>query len=186
MSTAKHYNMGLIATLVVIGLCCLSYYDPYRYTSVCVKCGALRSATVFQLPLSDVELFQHTSIHESILSKALTNLHLVSKHDHHWMMAHGGGHRILCALGKGRHVAASATDNDVPQLIIASRQFEDAGFTDNLVQRALDSRTTQAVWQLAKSLAAVKPANKNDFEAWKVEEAELISTLFESSSPVSK
>lgn len=183
MCTSTSCKILRVTAAIVAGACVLICYDPYGYFSICTQCGATCSTKVFHLPFTNTELFQFSSTHESDFSNTLTSLHLKSEHEHHWLMARGGGHGVLCALGKGRQVAATAMDNDVTQLIISSKQFADAEFTERLVHGVLDPSTTQAAWQLAQLFAAAKPACKNDFETWKAEEIDLITTDIESPRP---
>src|SRR5215204_6449400 len=85
-----------LATVVTLAL----MMGPFGYTSVCNRCGALRSTTEWQLPMTSLTVFRSSTESESPLSRVLLTNGIVAAHSHQWLFAQGGGNGVKCAIGK--------------------------------------------------------------------------------------
>ena len=92
-------------------------YGRFGYTSVCDRCGALRETTQWQVPFTDITLFERSTESDSALSRVLLSRGIVPSHSHHWLFANGGGNGVLCAIGSGRHLRFTLQSEKVAALV---------------------------------------------------------------------
>jgi hypothetical protein len=130
-------------SLVYIAL--LTYQRPFYSSSVCMRCGAARQTTEWQLPFTRIAAFRRSSERATPVSLSLTTNHVVAPHSHRWLFAGGGGNGIRCALGRARHVYSTVESAQVAQLIGYLEKYGDRGFRDKLLTTLFDNATTYLV-----------------------------------------
>lgn len=168
---------GFIAVCVGVLLAGSVWLGPFHYSSVCQKCGAIRDATDWQIPLTSITLFETSSVRPTPVSEALARQGLVAKHDHDWAFIQGGGNGIRCAIGKGGDIWQSAESDDVAKLLDDCQRFGDMALRNRLVRLMFDTQTSRAVLMRGSSRPAAGFANADDFHAWFDEEKDSFETI---------
>ena len=163
--------MGVAAaTLVLLGLA--AAFGRFSFTSVCSRCGAIRDTTEWQVPMTRISVFSHSSERASPVSAVLTRSGIVGAHEHQWMFCQGAGNGVSCAIGEGRHIRPGVLSEGAAMVIGASQRFGELEFRDRLLRTLFDPKTSEAV----RSLGMRAPTNgfpdASTFQTWLSRESE--------------
>jgi hypothetical protein len=142
---ARVLVVGLCAGLLAVLALCLA---PFGYSSVCCKCGAIRSTTEWQIRRTEFRVFQWSSETETPVSRTLRATSIVGPHKHDWAFAHGGGNGVRCALGRGHNVIGTVGSVEVAQLIEELSRYGVTRFRDKVLVNLFDDRTSFLVCSL--------------------------------------
>ncbi len=141
--------MGVLVAALGLGsvvyLALLTYQSQFYSTSVCMRCGAVRHATEWQLPFMRITAFKRCSERPTPVSLSLTTNGIVAPHSHRWLSAGGGGNGVRCALGRARDVYSSVNSAEVGQLIVYLQRHGERGFRDKVLTNLFDNATTRLV-----------------------------------------
>ncbi len=145
------------ALLVALTLC-FGRFDPFSFTSVCTRCGALRYSGTYFLPLTGRNVEVHEKHHETgtLISQFLTEKGIVGIHEHNWVFCQGGGHGIRCALGHGRAIRDGVNDRDLLDLFEFVNEKGEAAELKALLGRFFDPVLTRQVQYLARNNASAQ------------------------------
>src|SRR5690348_15012967 len=103
MSTTPNRRKKIAISLAIVALLVLAasaLFCRFEFTSVCSQCGATRDTTDWQIPLTSVRVFSHSSEHASPVSTVLVSSGTVATHQHQWLFCQGGGNGVKCAIGE--------------------------------------------------------------------------------------
>jgi hypothetical protein len=153
-----------IAALVV--LIASATFGSFGYSSVCGRCGAIRETEEWQIPLTSIAIFRHSSVHASAVSTVLERNGIVSNHDHQWLFSQGGGNGVRCAIGEGRHIRPVVESDGVGAVIAASQRFGEFQFRDRVIHALFNPKTSEAVRGLGMSVATNGFPDASAFRSW--------------------
>jgi hypothetical protein len=88
----------VLAIVAVVVLAASAIFGRFGFTSVCSQCGAIRDTTEWQIPLTSVTIFSHSSEHASPVSTVLTSSGIIATHQHQWLFCQGSPMRTLTFL----------------------------------------------------------------------------------------
>jgi hypothetical protein len=169
-STARRRKMVVAACAAIALWIMLAWVNgPFRYGSVCDRCGALRSTTEWRLPFTELTVFVHATESDTPLSRVLMTNGIVSLHAHHWLFGHGSGNGVKCAIGPGRHVSPTASSEDFATLVLMLHRSGEIALRDQVLSGALDPGTSRTVRCLAVD-APPATASAEELQAWFVEQ----------------
>lgn len=134
--------IGAFAVLAA-GLTFTLMAGPFRYLSVCDRCGASRLTADWQLPLTSFTVFSRSTEKESPLSRVLLTNGIVAAHSHHWLFASGGGNGVRCAIGQGSHIRPAAESEEFAATVLALHKRQQIAFRDRILRGALDPDTSR-------------------------------------------
>lgn len=150
---------------------------PFRYGSVCDRCGALQSTTEWRLPFTRLPVFAHSTESETPLSRVLMTNGIVSLHPHHWLFGHGSGNGVKCAIGPGRHVSPTAASEDFATLVLMLHRSGETALRDRVLSGAFDPETSRTVRCLAVDVPPTT-ASAEELQAWFVEPLGSVKEFF--------
>ena len=153
-------GMGLL-------LCWGASAGRYYATSICPQCGLVRLTAQWQIPMIWMAtLYSTHADHSSALSLALEECELQHAHDHKWILAHGNGNGIMCALGRGGHIYTADNARCVADLVRAAHHCGEKTLLDNLLMILADPKKCQLVEDLAAEAYAEDLSEASHFRAW--------------------
>ena len=170
--TRKKRFLIVTASAAIITLVAAALFGAFSFTSVCSRCGAIRDTTEWQIPMTSITVFSHSSEHASPVSTVLTSNGIIAAHEHQWLFCQGGGNRVTCAIGEGRHIRPVVQSDGVAVVIAASQRFGDARFRDRLLRSLFDPKTSEAVRRLGMSVPTKGFPDAAAFRAWLSQETE--------------
>lgn len=139
-------RFAIACTIVAaVGLTVTALFGRFGFTSVCSRCGAIRETTDWQIPLTSLTVFSHSSEHASPVSAVLTSSGIIAVHEHKWLLCQGGGNGVRCAIGEGRHIRPAVQSDGVAAVIAASQRFGELQFRDRVLRALFDPKTAEAV-----------------------------------------
>ena len=169
-STARRRKTAVAACAATALWILLAWVNgPFRYGSVCDRCGALQSTTEWRLPFTGLPVFAHSTESETPLSRVLMTNGIVSSHAHHWLFGHGSGNGVKCAIGPGRHVSPTAASEDFATLVLMLHRNGQSELQGRVLSGAFDPRTSRMVGCLAVD-APPATASAEELQAWFVEQ----------------
>jgi hypothetical protein len=168
----KQHGRPTHGLLIFIGLLCgmaLLRWSTFRSIAVCRDCGQLRSTVDYQLPLLPITYWRHSGTKHSPLSTTAAQLGLTSAHAHRWTLIHGGGNGILCALGTGGELHATADSRRVAAFIADTNDHRGRNEALEWIHRALDDSNHQAVlnWVVQSDFPEQGVDTSLGYEAWR-------------------
>jgi hypothetical protein len=175
MSTTpnRRKKIAVAFTLVALVMFAASaLFGRFGFTSVCSQCGAIRDTTDWQIPLTSVTVFSHSSERGSPVSTVLTSSGIIATHQHQWLFCQGGGNGVTCAIGEGGHVRPVVESDGVAAIISASQRFGELQFRDRLLHALFDPKTSEAVRGLGMSAPTNGFSDATMFRAWLTQETE--------------
>lgn len=149
---------------------------PFRYSSVCDKCGALRHTTDWRFPLTRVTVFTYSTESDSPLSRALLTNTIVPAHGHHWLFAQGGGNGVRCAIGQGRHIRPAAESEEFAALVLAMHQRGQLSFRDRVLRGVFDPDTSHLFRGLSFRAPKVT-MSAAEIQGWITEQSEYLDEV---------
>jgi hypothetical protein len=158
---------ALVALMVVAAA---AFFGRFGFASVCSQCGATRETTDWQIPLTSVAVFSHSSEHATSVSTVLTSSGIVASHQHQWLFCQGSGNGVGCAIGEGRHIRPSMESDGVAAVIAASQRFGDLQFRDRVLHALFDPKTSEAVRGLGMNVPTNGFSDASVFHAWLTQE----------------
>lgn len=165
-------SASMVAALAAFGV--IAY--PFRYSSVCDRCGELRHTTEWMLPFSDLTLGSHSAQSNSVLARTLSTNGIVQPHTHHWLFASGGGHGVRCAIGPGRHIMGVVNSEEFASVVIRIHTHGLTGISDRILRGALDPNTSRAFAVLALGVPR-EPTTVAAIQSWFTEESKYIPEI---------
>ena len=136
--------LGAICCVAVLGV--LSYSaGPFRYSSVCNRCGAVRQTTERQFPRTHFTFFSRSVERATPVSLSLTTNRVVGSHSHQWIFAEGGGNGVRCALGRADRLRSTVESTRVAQLIETLERYKEPAFRDKVLTNLFDEATSDVV-----------------------------------------
>jgi hypothetical protein len=180
MSTTPNRRKRIAVAFAIVAVAVLAasaLFGRFYFTSVCSQCGAIRDTTEWQIPLTRISVFRHSSEHASPVSIVLSSGGIVPAHEHQWLFCQGGGNGVTCAIGEGRHIRPVVESDGVAAVIAASQRFGDLQFRDRVLHALFDPKTAEAV----RILGANAPTNGfpdvSVFRAWLAQETEFFDEM---------
>jgi hypothetical protein len=170
--TRKKRFVVVGVSIAIIALVASALFGAFGFTSVCSRCGAIQDTTEWQIPLTSITLFRHSSEHASAVSTVLTSSGLVAPHEHQWLFCAGAGNGVTCAIGEGRHITPVVQSDGVAAVIAASHRFGETQFRDRLLRALFDPKTSEAVRGLGMSVPTNGFPDASAFHAWLSQETE--------------
>lgn len=165
---------GIIVLVVIIAS---ATFGAFRYSSVCTTCGAIQNTTEWQIPLTTIGIFHHSSQRPTSVSTTLLRSGVVGMHEHQWLFSQGGGNGVRCAIGGGRHIAPVVQSGGVAAVIAASQQFGVLQLRDKLLHALFDPRTSEAVRVLGANVPTNGFPNASALHAWVEQEMEIFDEM---------
>ena len=157
-----------IAALVVLTASAL--FGRFGFSSVCSQCGVMRDTTEWQIPLTRISVFRHSSENATPVSIVLSRGGIVPTHEHQWLFCQGSGNGVGCAIGEGRHIRPSMESDGVAAVIAASQRFGDLQFRDRVLHALFDPKTSEAVLGLGMNAPTNGFSDASVFHAWLTQE----------------
>jgi hypothetical protein len=151
-------------TFCVAAIC--ARVAPFRYSSVCDRCGAVQRGTDWQIRNTEITLFRTSSETASPVSRALFKTGLAGSHPHHWLFAAGRGYDG-CALGRGNSILPAVNSEGVARLIEALDQYGEVRFREKLLTNLFAGETAYAVRTLPVPTAGF--SNDAECRSWIVD-----------------
>jgi hypothetical protein len=172
-ATPKAKRVALVVAIIgLVSLAVCATVGAFGFSSVCTRCGAIRETTEWQIPLTSINVFQHSSEHATLVSAALVKGGIITKHEHLWLFSQGGGNGIRCALGEGRHIRPVVESEGVATVIAASQKFSELQFRDRLLHAMFDPKTSEAVRRLGMNAPTNGFSDASVFRLWMTQETE--------------
>ncbi|MBL9168524.1 MAG: hypothetical protein JNN07_12345 [Verrucomicrobiales bacterium] len=163
---------SIVAALAAWGV--IAY--PFRYSSVCDRCGEVRHTTEWMLPFSDFTLLSHSAQSNSVLAHTLSANGIIQPHPHHWLFSAGGGHGVRCAIGPGRHIMGVVNSEEFASVVVRIHAYGLIGISDRILRGALDPSTSRTFSMLALGVPK-EPTTVVAVESWFTEESKYIPEL---------
>ncbi len=162
--------VGVMCALLLVGG---GLFGRFTSHHVCQSCGAIAHDTEWQIPLTSVTLFHGDKITRSTpVSNTLGSLHLIPQgHSHEWLLAHGTGNGIMCALGSGGPTLMAVDFESIAELIRATHDSGDVAFRDRLIRCVFDRKTAGGVISLAITAPHQGFNDATTFSAWRKEQS---------------
>jgi len=170
---SKKERVALVVVVIgfaAFGACAV--LGAFRFSSVCTQCGAIRETTEWQVPLTSITVYRHSSEQATPVSTALVESGIIAQHEHRWLFSQGGGNGIRCAIGEGRHIRPVVQLDGVAVVISASQKFGELQFRDRLLHALYDPKTSEAVRGLGMNAPTNGFADGSFFRAWMTHESE--------------
>lgn len=161
--------LATVATFTFIG-------DPFRYSSVCDRCGAFRRTTNWKLPLTEFTAFSHSSESDSLLSRVLLTNSIVQPHTHHWLFDNGGGRGVKCAIGPGRQIRPAVDSKEFARLVLTLHTQGLISLRDRVLQGALVPETSHLFHGLSFSTPK-DPTTAAEMQSWFSEQSENLDEM---------
>jgi hypothetical protein len=152
--------------IVIAGLVAIAY-GVFGGTSVCARCGRLRTTTELQVPLVGIPYFRFHGEQASLLSAVLDERGLRRGHAHDWQFGVGAGNGIMCAIGPGRHLLGAVGDHQVAAFVRNLAEYGSATEVEGWVKALLDIGTSQQAWQLLRQFPEAGFARRAEFQGWR-------------------
>jgi hypothetical protein len=149
---------------------------PFRYASVCDKCGAIRHSSDWQLPGTDVTIITFSKESDSPLSRVLLTNGIVQTHSHHWLFAQGGGHGVKCALGTGRYILFAAESKEFAALVAVLHKQGQMAFSDRVLRVVFDPDTAGLFRNLSFDAPTVE-MSASEMRIWIAEQSEYLDEM---------
>lgn len=148
----------------------------FGFYSVCDQCGALRHTTDWQLPLTSLTVFSHSTESETPLNQVLLTNSIVKPHNHHWLFGQGGGNGVTCAIGSGRHIRPAANSKEFADMILMLHGHGQASFRDRVLRGVFNPHTSHQFFNLSFD-APKETASDSEVQSWIKEESEYLDEM---------
>lgn len=170
----------LITAALALALVTLDWYlfASFHSSSVCTRCGMIRRTSEWQIPFTRITWLKTFWTRSTPVNAALTGMHLVPPHEHHWSFIYGAGNGISCAVGDGTHIAANVESSEVASLLLAADQYGAPPLRDHLIEILFDPRASAALGSVRNSTNRFH--DKLQFARWAETEMEFLNWMAES------
>jgi hypothetical protein len=156
----------------------ISYFiyvsGPFRFSSVCERCGAIRYTTEWQFPGTRWTVLARSTESETPVSRTLVTNGIVTAHDHPWIFASGGGNGVKCALGRASQVQSSVESDDVARIIEALHKAGEHPFRDRVLTNLFGRDTTFFVRAMSPLNSTADSSIEGDLRQWVSKQSEYL------------
>jgi hypothetical protein len=144
-------------------------FGTFSGTSVCARCGRIRTTMKFQVPLTDITYFRLDREHASRLSGVLDEGGVRRSHAHDWWFAVGGGNGVTCAIGLGRTLLAATGEPRVAAFVRNLVEHGSAAEAEQWLGALLALETSGSALQLLRDFPEAGFTHREEFESWRAE-----------------
>ena len=160
----KRRKKFIFTGAVLVVLLGAALFGAFGFSSVCSHCGSVRQATRWQIPFTDLTLWETHTDSRNDFSDFAARHGRSADGPHQWVFAAGGGNGITCAIGRGRYLWPTIHHCDTQRLLEICYQVDEQ-LAGRVLDASLDPARAGAVFQLALGMPE-HISVPSDFRLW--------------------